>query len=38
MWVPAVEADRKEEDDTDGGEREVEKVELGAAILISAPV
>ena len=34
---PAVEAYGKKENDANGGEREVKKVELGAPIVLSAP-
>ena len=38
MVKPAVEADGKKKDDANSSEREVEKVELGASIILSAPV
>ena len=38
MVKPAVEADGKKKDDANGRQREVEKVELGASIILSAPV
>ena len=39
MWKgkPAVEAYGKKENDANGGEREVKKVELGASVVFSAP-
>ena len=37
MVRPAVEADGKKKDNANGGEREVEKVELGAPVILSAP-
>ena len=34
---PAVETDCEKENNTNGGEREIKKVELGATIILSAP-